>query len=47
MKKVDANEEGINKLTGIIEHSMGKLKKIKKHTDKIDKELAVRIQTHS
>ncbi|XP_037069645.1 uncharacterized protein LOC119091030 [Pollicipes pollicipes] len=40
MKKVDANEEGIDKLTGIIEHTMSKLKKVKKHTDRLDKQLS-------
>ena len=41
MKKVDANEEGIDKLTGVIETAMGKLKKVRKHTDRLDKQLAV------
>ena len=42
MKKVDANEEGIDKLTHIIENAMAKLKKVRKHTDRLDKQLAVR-----
>ncbi|KAF0309305.1 Glutamine-rich protein 2 [Amphibalanus amphitrite] len=40
MKKVDANEEGIDKLTHVIENAMAKLKKVRKHTDRLDKQLA-------
>ena len=42
MKKVDANEEGIDRLSQVIEAAIARLKKVRKHTDRLDKQLAVR-----
>ena len=42
MKKVDANEEGIDRLSQVIEATIARLKKVRKHTDRLDKQLAVR-----